>query len=175
MADFVKKIPHTIAGLFKKEVAIEKPSPATATEKEIEDLRNQIAELKEKGITVREITKEVSRITQIEPVKEITYEKIISQINDAALQNVNIQIADLQTEVAKRLYAPGGVISQQIYITQPVASPKIYQENGDIVLQAAGSGSVILSAATGMQISGAQVIIDSTSLQTPLIYLSAGQ
>ncbi|MFH1239502.1 MAG: hypothetical protein V1653_05250, partial [bacterium] len=72
----------------------------------------------------------------------------------------------------KRLYAPGGVISQQIYITEPVASPKIYQENGDIVLQTAGSGNVIISAATGVQIAGEQVVIDSFSTTNPLVYIA---
>ncbi len=63
--------------------------------------------------------------------------------------------------MVKRLYAPGGVISQTIYITEPVRSPKIYQENGEIVLQTLGSGNVILSAATGLQLYGQQVVIES--------------
>ena len=173
-----KKIPQFVVQLFKKVtekgIVVEKSVPASAssTEKEIEELKKQIAELKEKGIVVKEITKEVSRITQIEPIKEITYEKIISRIDEGALANLNVQIADLQTDMTKRLYAPGGVISQQIYVTEPVASPKFYQENADIVLQAAGTGSVILSAGVGMQISGSQVLIDSTSALTPLIYLA---
>ena len=78
----------------------------------------------------------------------------------------------VQAELADRLYAPGGVITQQIYVTQPIQSPKIYQENGDIVLQTIGSGNIILSAATGLQLHGSQVVIDSTSILNPLIYLA---
>jgi hypothetical protein len=121
---------------------------------------------------VKEKEIEVERITKIEPIKEITKEKIITKIDDEALKRINADIVELQEEVAKRLYAPGGVVTQQIYITEPVASPKIYQENGDIVLQTAGSGNVILSAATGMQISGSQVVIDSTSALNPLVYIA---
>ena len=172
LVESIKKLPQTISQAFKKEVLREIIVEKKPSEKEIEEMKGEIKAIKEKGLQVREITKEVSRITQIEPVKEITYEKIISKIDEESLRILNVQIADLQTEVAKRLYAPGGVISQQIYITQPVASPKIYQENADIVLQAAGSGSVILSAATGMQISGSQVVIDSTSATNPLVYIA---
>ncbi|MDD5518384.1 MAG: hypothetical protein PHV98_03420 [Candidatus Omnitrophica bacterium] len=75
--------------------------------------------------------------------------------------------------MVKRLYAPGGVVSQTIYVTEPVSSPKIYQENGDIVLQTLGSGNVLLSAATGLQLFGKQVVIEATSLNNPLIYLAA--
>jgi len=175
----IKKIPQAIANLFRKETP-EEPVvkippeqttiPSDQTAKEIEELKTQVKELKE--ATPKEIIKEVSGITEIQPIKQITYQTIVNRIDDASLKILNVQIADLQTEVAKRLYAPGGVISQQIYITEPVSSPKIYQENSDIVLQAAGSGSVILSAATGMQISGSQVVIDSTSLTNPLVYIS---
>ena len=141
-------------------------------QQKISDLEKELKDLREKGVIVKEVVKEVSKVTQVEPVKEITYEKITSQIDNTSLAQVRADIVDLQGEVAKRLYAPGGVISQQVYLTQPVASPKIYQENADIVLQAVGTGNVILAAGTGMQISGRQVVIDSTDTTSPLIYLA---
>jgi hypothetical protein len=142
------------------------------SKEDFESLQKEVKQLKEEGIPAKEIIKEVTKVTQVQPVKEITKEKIITKIDEKALKQVRADIVELQSEVAKRLYAPGGVVTQQIYITEPVASPKIYQENGDIVLQTAGSGNVILSAATGMQISGSQVVIDSTSALNPLVYIA---
>ncbi|MFH1509754.1 MAG: LamG domain-containing protein, partial [Candidatus Nealsonbacteria bacterium] len=140
------------------------------TKKDLENLRQEVEELKEEGLVVKETVREVSRV--VEPIKEITRQTVVNRIDNTSLSLVNSQIAELQTEMTKRLYAPGGVISQQIYITEPVASPKIYQEDGDIVLQTAGTGNVILSAATGMQIAGQQVVIDSTSILNPLVYIA---
>ncbi|KKL19195.1 hypothetical protein LCGC14_2467920, partial [marine sediment metagenome] len=109
-------------------------------------------------------------ITEIQPIKEITRE--VRTVDSATLAQLKSDIQYVQTELANRLYAPGGVITQQIYITEPIRSPKIYQENGDIVLQTLGSGNIILSAATGLQLHGSQVVIDSTSILNPLIYLA---
>ena len=111
MGNSIKKIPQAITNLFRKETVKEPivQAPPDQT-KEIEELKTQIQQIRE--FPVKETVKEVSRITRIEPVKEITYEKIISKIDDASLKILNVQIADLQTEMLKRLYAPGGVISQ---------------------------------------------------------------
>ncbi|MFH1714134.1 MAG: hypothetical protein ABH831_00880 [Candidatus Nealsonbacteria bacterium] len=140
------------------------------SKEELEAIKEEIKTLKTEGLTVREVVTEVSRIVQ--PVREVTTEKIVARVDDISLALINSQISELQTEMANRLYAPGGVISQQIYVTEPVSSPKIYQENGDIVLQTAGTGNVILSAATGVQIAGKQVVIDSLSTTNPLIYIA---
>ena len=145
-------------------------SKIAALEQQVKELRD----LKERGYLVKEVIKEieVSRVVKVEPIREILQEKVITQVDMGALAKVRADIIELQGEVVKRLYAPGGVISQQIYVKEPVASPKIYQENADIVLQTVGTGNVILSAGTGAQISGKQVIIDSTDTNTPLIYLA---
>ncbi|MFH1423488.1 MAG: putative metal-binding motif-containing protein [Candidatus Nealsonbacteria bacterium] len=123
------------------------------------------------GVVVKRI--EVSKV--VEPVKEVTRETIqqITKIDDAALAQVRANMVYLEEEISKRLYAPGGVVSQTIYVTEPVSSPKIYQENGEIVLQTLGSGNVILTAATGLQLYGQQVVIESTSNLNPLIYLAS--
>ncbi|MBI2038567.1 MAG: hypothetical protein HYT19_01430, partial [Candidatus Nealsonbacteria bacterium] len=145
------------------------PSRVVEVKKEdLEKIQKDVEALKAGKTVVKEV--EVSKVTRVEPVREITKE--IFKVDDKALAQVRAQLIDMEGEIAKRLYAPGGVITQQIYIKEPVASPKIYQENGDIILQTAGSGNVILSAATGMQISGSQVVIDSTSLNNPLVYIA---
>jgi len=135
---------------------------------DIQNIKNEIAKIKEEGLPVKEI--EVSRITRIEPIKEITKEVI--KVNDASLALMEARVASLEKNIVDRLYAPNGVVSQMVYITQPLASPKFYQENGDIVLQTVGSGSVIISAATGAQISGQQVMIDSTDARNPLVVIN---
>ncbi|MBU4350779.1 hypothetical protein KKH63_00400, partial [Patescibacteria group bacterium] len=145
------------------------PTPGVGSE-EIADIKKEVEDLKRNGLIAKERTIEVSRVTQIQPVKEITRE--IKSIDDAELAFLKSQIDYLQTEMTKRLYAPGGVISQTIYTTQPIASPKIYQQDADIVLQALGTGNVILTAGTGIQISGQQIVLNSTSVSNPLIYLA---
>jgi hypothetical protein len=135
---------------------------------EIQDIKNEITKIKEEGFPVKEI--EVSRITRIEPIKEITKE--IITVSDDNLALMEARVNSLEEDIINRLYAPNGVVSQTIYVTQPVASPKFYQENGDIVLQTVGSGSVIISAATGAQISGQQIMIDSTDPSNPLVLIN---
>ena len=141
-------------------------------QQEFEKLKSELSELKKTSFIVKRV--EVSKV--VEPVKEITREvetiKQITKVDDRALAEIRATMAYLEGEIGKRLYAPGGVISQTIYTKEPVSSPKIYQENGEIVLQTLGSGNVILSAATGLQLYGSQVIIESTSKLSPMIYLA---
>lgn len=146
-------------------VEVEEKQTKTIIDKFVEEL----GELKKFG--GREIIKEVKKITEVTPVKEITKETI--RVDEEALKQLREQMVYFEDELSKRLYAPGGVITQQIYIKEPIQSPKIYQENGEIVLQTLGSGNVILSAATGLQLYGKQVVIESTSLLSPLIYLAS--
>ncbi|MDD4985702.1 MAG: glycosyl hydrolase family 28-related protein, partial [Dehalococcoidales bacterium] len=123
------------------------------------------------GVIVKRV--EVSQV--VEPIKEITRETIqqVTKIDDTSLAEVRAHMSYLEEEIGKRLYAPGGVVSQTIYVSEPVSSPKIYQENGEIVLQTLGSGNVILTAATGLQMYGQQVVIESTNVLNPLIYLAS--
>ncbi|MFH1841336.1 MAG: hypothetical protein ABH800_01070, partial [Candidatus Nealsonbacteria bacterium] len=140
---------------------------------EFDALKSEVEEFKNNPVIIKRV--EVEKV--VEPVKEITREietvKQITKVDDLALSQLRSEIAYLEGEIGKRLYAPGGVVSQTIYVTEPVSSPKIYQENGEIVLQTLGSGNVILSAATGLQLYGQQVVIESTSLLNPLIYLAS--
>ncbi|MFA4998433.1 MAG: hypothetical protein WC514_00165 [Candidatus Paceibacterota bacterium] len=141
---------------------------------EITKLQSDVNSLAEivKTTAAKETVKEVSSVTQIIPIKEITRE--VTKIEDASLIQIRANITDLQQGLRDRLYAPGGVITQQVYMTQPVSSPKFYQQDGDIVFQAAGMGNVILSAGNGVNISGSQVIIDSTDSQNPNVYITDG-
>ncbi|MFH1180978.1 MAG: hypothetical protein V1705_01045, partial [bacterium] len=164
----IKEAPKVVGYLWQAEKKEEGLAPISVKEEPEAPAPPVVKE------TVREVIREVevSKITKIEPIKQIETVKEIIKIDDAAIAKVRADIIDLQSEVAKRLYAPGGVITQQIYVKEPVSSPKIYQENGDIVLQTVGSGNVILSAATGMQIAGSQVVIDSLSTTNPMIYIN---
>ena len=174
VSDFGSKIGNQVSNFGKIVVSPWKnvlPEKMVEIEKEdLEALQKDIQELKEKSgkEIIREV--EVSKVTRVEPVKEVTREVV--KVDEASLKQVRAQLVEMEDAISKRLYAPGGVITQQIYIKEPVASPKIYQENADIVLQTAGSGNVILSAATGMQIAGSQVVIDSTSINNPLVYIA---
>jgi hypothetical protein len=149
-------------GLLTEQVFIE--TEERLTERLIEAFQQGFEKLAREGIPSKQI------ITEIHPIKEITKE--IRTIDSASLVQLRADIEYVQVELANRLYAPGGIITQQIYVTEPIQSPKIYQENGDIVLQTIGSGNIILSAATGLQLHGSQVVIDSTSISNPLIYLA---
>ena len=177
------------SGLTKKEfLEIEERE----TKNLMEGIRQEFQKLIREGIPLKEETiireKEVITVKEVIEKKEVVEKRIIEvreltpiskitkeiiKIDEEALKQVRKDIEYLEEEIVKRLYAPGGVISQTIYVTEPVRSPKIYQENGEIVLQTLGSGNVILSAATGLQLYGSQVVIESTSLLNPLIYLAS--
>lgn len=68
------------------------------TEKIIETFQQEFQELRKEGVPVREIIREieVSRITKIEPIREITKEKIITKIDDNALENLQARIAKIK-------------------------------------------------------------------------------
>lgn len=148
------------------------PEGVLVEKEEFENLKSKMEEFEKQPVVIKRI--EVEK--RIEPVKEITKEvkeiRQITKIDDKALAQFRKDIVYLEEEIGKRLYAPGGVVSQTIYVTEPVQSPKIYQENGEIVLQTIGSGNVILSAATGVQLWGQQIHIESTNALNPLIYLA---
>ncbi|HUV81310.1 MAG TPA: hypothetical protein VMW21_02205 [Patescibacteria group bacterium] len=72
-----------------------------AAKEELETLRQELNQLKQEGLTV----KEVDRVSQIEPLKEITRETV--EIDDKALANLQIRLALFETatkqELAKRI------------------------------------------------------------------------
>ncbi|MBU4481494.1 hypothetical protein KKH59_04260 [Patescibacteria group bacterium] len=56
-------------------------------------MRAEIQKLKEQGLPVKEIIKEVTKITKIEPVKEITKEKITEIIPSEELTQIKTQLS----------------------------------------------------------------------------------
>jgi len=106
------------------------------------------------GIITTETTKEVTKITQIEPIKEITKEIItIDQASIIQLKALQAkvdtqasQISNLQLEIARRstgLIAPSYSIQP---VTQVSNTPRLYAENDTISIIAAGTGNIHLSA-----------------------------
>ncbi|PIZ55997.1 hypothetical protein COY23_03630, partial [bacterium (Candidatus Torokbacteria) CG_4_10_14_0_2_um_filter_35_8] len=113
-AQGIRKIPQAVTGLFKKEVAVEKPKEEKpeefAKKGELENLQKELKELKEKP--EKEITKEVevSRVIRIEPIKEITKE--IITLDDESLKIIQATLLKQETNVEKlRLTASRGYIN----------------------------------------------------------------
>ena len=109
-AQGLKEIPQAVTGLFKKEIAIEKPKEEFAEIGEIEKLQEELKKLKEKP--AKEITKEVevSRITKIEPIKEITKET--RTLDDESLKKIQATLLQQETDVGKlKLTASRGYIN----------------------------------------------------------------
>jgi len=111
-AQGIRKIPQVVTKLFKKEIVIEKPEEEFAKKEEIEKLQKELQALKEEGLPVKEIIKEieVSRITKIEPIKEITKE--IKTLDDQSLKRIRTILSQQETKVEKlRLTASLGYIN----------------------------------------------------------------
>jgi len=85
---------------FKEKVIIEKVAikevAPEITEKEIEELKEEIEKLKKEPVIVKEVEKvtEVTKITKVEPVKEITKETVITKIDEEELAQLKTQIAE---------------------------------------------------------------------------------
>ncbi|PIP24904.1 MAG: hypothetical protein COX34_01660, partial [Candidatus Nealsonbacteria bacterium CG23_combo_of_CG06-09_8_20_14_all_36_12] len=155
----------------EKPLVVEKPEIGV---EEIESLKGEIKEIKEKGIVVREITKEVkvTEITKVEPVKEITKEVI--KVSDEAVKEIREEmkkeITDLRTNIQRELSVRPAV-STAVVISSPNPD-KLYKEGGNVYVQTSNSGNVIIEAASNANISGQQITIDATSATTPLITLN---
>jgi len=101
-----EKIARDISKFFNKPFVLEKseePSkdfrPTTTEEKtyqqEIQFLQEEVRRLKEKGLVTKETVREVERVTQIQPVKEIT--KLT--IDSASLSSMQEDIGQLKESV----------------------------------------------------------------------------
>ncbi|MDO8435790.1 MAG: hypothetical protein Q7S82_00165, partial [bacterium] len=145
------------------------------TKEKLEQLQEEIQNIKEGGVVAREIIKEVSRIIQVEPIKEITKETfkqtIITKVGPEALFDIEsqlslqtgniaqqaLQISNLQLEMNRR---PTGFISSPSSV-QPVSQQanltKLYAENGQVTLQTSGSGNIVISSAGTVTISGTSI------------------
>jgi len=65
---------------------------------DLEQTKKELKQLKEEGLVVKEVTKEVTKITQIQPVKEITREVI--KIDDTKLIVIEGDVSKLQSDLA---------------------------------------------------------------------------
>ena len=103
IAEGGQEIAEMVSTGFKKKISPPSLLVKSDEGEEIETLKSQNQELKEKiaklekeGMPAKEIIREieVSKITKIEPIKEITKEKIITKIDDEELKKLKTQIAE---------------------------------------------------------------------------------
>ena len=90
----LKKIPEIVTQPFRPKIIVIEKLPPEA-EKNITELQGKVKELEEKipKEVVKEKEVEVSRITKIEPIKEITRETIVTKIDEAELAKLKTQTA----------------------------------------------------------------------------------
>jgi len=90
----LKKIPEIVTQPFRPKIIVIEKLPPEA-EKNITELQGKVKELEEKipKEVVKEKEVEVSRVTKIEPVKEITRETIVTKIDEAELAKLKAQTA----------------------------------------------------------------------------------
>ncbi|GAH25086.1 unnamed protein product, partial [marine sediment metagenome] len=108
----------------------EKPILVEVTREEFEKLKQEIERIKKEGLPVKEIIKEVevSRITKVEPIKEITKE--IKILDDESLKRVRTTLLQQETEVEKlKLVASLGY----------VRFPTILSVSGDTTITTLGT------------------------------------
>jgi len=147
------------------------------TEKDIEELKleneklkSRIEKLEKQKLPTKEVIREVSRITKIEPIKEIIKETIsapaLKQLANLQqkVENQESQIENLKKELKRR---PTGFVSSPTII-QPVSNApdlhKLYAENDQITLEAAGSGNIVFSAASNILAESTNFTISSSNL-----------
>ena len=119
---------------------------------EIERIRIEIEKLKTEGITSKEIIKEVSKIVQILPEKQITKETIITKIDDEELEKLRLDIANIQKWGAdiESLQNLTQKIQSQPPQMQYVSSPVYIGSSGLQVGGAATFSSLVVSGQTGV-------------------------
>ena len=166
MAGFVKDVSSGISNGVK---FITSPRRITLPEKiaieegikkeKLESFQEEVEKLKEEDIVSKEVIKEVSKIIEVQPVKEITREFFTLDVESlrklqSQVETQTSQITNLQVEMNRR---PTGFISSPNLI-QPVSqqsySPKLYVENGQVTLETAGSGNIVFLAANDIIATG---------------------
>jgi len=119
---------------------------------EIVQIRNEIEKLKKEGLTIKEITREVSKIVQIFPEKQITRETIITKIDDKELLSLKANILDIQKWGAdiKNLQNLSQKFQPQSPQIQYVSSPVYIGSTGLQVGGAANFSSLVVSGQAGV-------------------------
>ena len=120
IANFPKKISQIFVKP-KKPVAKPEIKEEFVKKEELEKLERELRELREVGLPVKEIVKEVevSKVTKVEPIKEITKE--IIKIDDRALAEIRAQIASWQTDIENLRNITKKLPAQPTYINVPAA------------------------------------------------------
>ncbi|GAI57120.1 unnamed protein product, partial [marine sediment metagenome] len=120
-----KELKEFVIRLFKPRITKEKPPEkeilVEVTREEFEKLKQEIEKLKEEGLPVREVVKEieVSRITKVEPIKEITKE--IKTLDDESLKKIRTALWQQETDVEKlKLAASFGYVNINL---PPILAP----------------------------------------------------
>ena len=107
LAQKIKQVPQKVVSVFKgqekvvsredfvlKEELEKLVRENFATKEQVGELQQTIEKLKQEGLPPKEIIKEVQKITQITPVKEITKE--ITKIDEEELKQLKSQISEIQ-------------------------------------------------------------------------------
>lgn len=134
--NITSKLVKVVITPFQREavVRIEKEAIPEDLEKELSRLSEEIEKLKLEGLPIREITREVTRVTQIEPIREITKETI--RIDESALAEVRASLAVLDTQV----FSLENKTSRGLYVPSP-APTTFFSVSGNIT-----EGGVALSS-----------------------------
>jgi hypothetical protein len=64
-------------------------------------------------------------------------------------------------------------VKGDLTVEENIKASRLYQENSDLIINTLGSGNLMFNSADGLHLYGSQVIIDSTSLQNPLVYIDS--
>jgi uncharacterized LabA/DUF88 family protein len=136
---------------FKKEIVVkeekvEKEVISEEVEKEIAKLSEELRKLKTEGLPakeiIREVSKEVTQITKVEPIQEITKETI--KIDEKTLAEVRASISDIESRTS----------SLESRANQAIYYPTIPYIVPAAPIREIQTGNVNLSASNNLELSG---------------------
>ncbi|MCD6500943.1 hypothetical protein J7K42_02980, partial [bacterium] len=170
--EIFKKVPQKIASIFKKEKIVHVPilteeeieeliTERAIAEEELKELQETVEKLKEEGIPAKEIVKEVTRITQVQPVIETTKRvKVIDSKSLVDLTTRLTKVEEWETDI-QTLRILTTKLQTHEPSTQVLTAPVYIGSSG---LQVGGAGtfsSLAVSGSLGVKDLG---VGDSTSL-----------
>lgn len=161
-----------LVGPWKREIAGEEFLKQI---KEIEKIKEELARLEREGIIAREIVKEVTQITQIIPIKEITKE--IIKIDDEELKRLKIQVSQIQgwEKDIQTLQILTNKLQTHPPYTQVTTAPVYIGSQGLQVGGAATFSSLVVSGLVGINNLGVggSATLGSDSSDTLKVYATA--
>jgi hypothetical protein len=160
---------------FKKpeKVAVSPQQPKT---EEIKNLQPEVEKPKQEEVK----TKEISKVPQVQTIKEVLKEKTVTFLDQESVNRIKSlesrlggydqEIIGLQTDMNRR--SSGFMVSPAA--VQPVFQtpyfPRLSVQNGEVTLETIGSGNIVFSAASNI-IASAQNLIISANLIISGIHL----